>query len=226
MPGAGDTPAPADFDFSVESLSNALARYIEARDFKNLTIIASSLGAALTFVAILRNAASLAPRIRSLCIVDGACYPQKFPPFVDVLRWPIVRNLSDHAQPSQQIAETLARWALGYCFFDRSRITEEQVKEYASYARRDDTRRAIGRIARSINPSTLARHVPLLKTIAIPSLLIWGSHDRVIPVENGRRLQGDLPNAQFFAIERCGHLPQEERPDEFVSLMRRYYKPS
>ena len=34
----------------------------------------------------------------------------------------------------------------------------------------------------------------------------------------------DLPNAQFVEIERCGHLPQEERPDDVVSLMRRFYK--
>ena len=47
----------------------------------------------------------------------------------------------------------------------------------------------------------------------------------MIPVENGRRLERDLLNAYFVAIERCGHLPQEERPDEVIALMRRYHKP-
>jgi len=56
-------------------------------------------------------------------------------------------------------------------------------------------------------------------------LIIWGDEDRVIPVANGRRLERDLPNAHLFVIERCGHLPQEERPDEVIALMRRCHKP-
>jgi pimeloyl-ACP methyl ester carboxylesterase len=224
LPGHGESLAPADFDFSVENLSDVLARYIESRDFRNLTVIASSLGATITLLAMLRNSISLSQRVSSLCIIDGACYPQTLPFFVDLLRWPVVGALSEGVAPSQKVAETLARLVLGYCFHDGSRITEEHIKEYAGYVRHRENRRAIGRIARSIDTATLARYVPLLKTIKTPSLLIWGNEDRVVPVENGRRLQRDLPNAQFVEIERCGHLPQEERPDDVGSLMRRFYK--
>ena len=224
LPGHGESPAPADFDFSVENLSDVVARYIESRDFKNLTVVASSLGATVTLLAMLRNAISLGQRVSSLCIIDGACYPQTLPFFVDLLRWPVVGELSESVAPSQQAAEVLARLVLGYCFFDDSRITEEHIKEYAGYVRHRENRRAIGRIARSIDTATLSRYVPLLKTIKIPSLLIWGREDRVIPIESGRRLHRDLANAQFFAVERCGHLPQEERPDDVVSLMNRFYK--
>jgi pimeloyl-ACP methyl ester carboxylesterase len=226
LPGHGESAAPADFNFSIENLSDVLTRYIESRDFKNLTVVASSLGATITLLAMLRNATSLSQRVSSLCIIDGACYPQTLPFFVDLLRWPVVGELSESVAPSQKIAETLARLVLGYCFFDSSRITQEHIKEYAGYVRHSENRRAIGRIARSIDATTLARYVPLLKTIKIPSLLIWGSEDRVIPVESGRRLQRDLPNAQFVAIERCGHLPQEERPDDVVALLRGFYKPA
>jgi pimeloyl-ACP methyl ester carboxylesterase len=222
LPGHGESPAPADFDFSVENLSDVLTRYIEARNFRNLTIVASSLGAAITLIAMLRNSTSLGQRVSSLCIIDGACYPQTFPFFIDLLRWPVVGELSESVTPSQEMAEALAKLVLGYCFFDGSRITEEHIKEYAGYVRHRENRRAIGRIARSIDTTTLSRYVPLLKTIRVPCLLVWGSEDRVIPVESGRRLQRDLPNAQFFAVERCGHLPQEERPDEVVSLIRRF----
>jgi pimeloyl-ACP methyl ester carboxylesterase len=146
------------------------------------------------------------------------------PFFVDLLRWPVIGKLSEGVAPSQEVAETLARLVLGYCFFDGSRITEEHIKEYAGYVRHRENRRAIGRIARSIDTATLARYVPLLKTIKAPSLLIWGSEDRVIPIESGRRLQRDLPNAQIFAVERCGHLPQEERPDDVVALIRHFHR--
>jgi pimeloyl-ACP methyl ester carboxylesterase len=225
MPGAGSSPAPANFNFALENLSDVLAQYIVSNDLKNLTIVSSSLGAAIAFIAILRNFPSLSTRVSSLCVIDGACYPQRFPFFIDLLRWPIVANLSDSADPPQEMAEFLARTVLGYLFFDASRITEEQVQEYTGYITSREHRRAIAQIARALDMAVLSRYVPLLKTIKIPTLIIWGDEDRVIPVANGRRLERDLGNAHFFAIERCGHLPQEERPDEVIALMRRYHKP-
>ena len=225
MPGAGNSPAPANFDFALENLSDTVAQYVVSNDLKNLTIVSSSLGAAITFIAILRNFPSLAPRIGSLCVIDGACYPQRFPFFIDLLRWPVVAGLSEQTDPPPELAEFLARTVLGYLFFDASRITDDQAREYAGYITGREHRRAIAKIARALDMAVLSRYVPLLKTIRMPTLIIWGSEDRVIPVENGRRLERDLSNAYFVAIERCGHLPQEERPDEVIALMRRYHKP-
>lgn len=225
LPGAGGSPVPPNFDFSLESLSDVVARYIVSQDLKNLTVVSSSLGAAITFMAILRNHPSLSTRISSLCVIDGACYPQRFPFFIDLLRWPIVASLSEEADPPAEMAEFLARTVLGYLFFDASRITEEQAREYTGTITSREHRRAIARIARALDMAVLSRYVPLLKTVGIPTLIIWGSEDRVIPLANGRRLERDLPNAHLFVIDRCGHLPQEERPDDVIALMRRYHKP-
>ena len=225
LPGAGESPVPPSFGFSLEDLSDVVARYIVANDLKSLTIVSSSLGAAITFMAILRNFPSLAPRISSLCVIDGACYPQRFPFFIELLRWPIVTKLSDGSDPPQEMAEFLARTVLGYLLFDASRITEERAQEYAGYITSRENRRAIGKIARALDMAVLSRYVPLLKTIKMPTLIIWGNEDRVVPVANGRRLERDLPNAQMSVIERCGHLPQEERPEDVIALMRRYHKP-
>ena len=224
LPGAGGSPAPANFNFTLENLSDVVAQYIVSNDLKNLTIVSSSLGAAITFIAILRNFPSLGPRVSSLCVIDGACYPQRFPFFIDLLRWPIVANLSDSADPPQEMAEFLARTVLGYLFFDANRITE-RAQEYAGYITSREHRRAIAQIARALDMAVLSRYVPLLKTIKIPTLIIWGDEDRVIPLANGRRLERDLANAHLFVIERCGYLPQEERPEDVIALMRRYHKP-
>src|SRR5204862_2171669 len=45
LPGHGASPAPVDFDFSIENLSDVLIRCIESRDFKTLTVDGSTLGA-------------------------------------------------------------------------------------------------------------------------------------------------------------------------------------
>ncbi|WP_102345045.1 alpha/beta fold hydrolase [Bacillus sp. Marseille-P3661] len=52
-----------------------------------------------------------------------------------------------------------------------------------------------------------------LKQIHTPTLLIWGKHDRIVPVRIGKQLHEDLPNSKFIVYEKTGHLVPEERPD-------------
>jgi len=60
-----------------------------------------------------------------------------------------------------------------------------------------------------------------LHRIDVPVKLIWGREDRILPVgfvEEYRRL---LPRAEIHILEKCGHLPQVEKADEFVELVCR-----
>jgi pimeloyl-ACP methyl ester carboxylesterase len=65
---------------------------------------------------------------------------------------------------------------------------------------------------------------PLAKP-AIPTLLLWGAQDRLAPIKHARALQKWIPGARLISIAGAGHMPQIERPQEFVSaimgLMRR-----
>jgi pimeloyl-ACP methyl ester carboxylesterase len=55
--------------------------------------------------------------------------------------------------------------------------------------------------------------------ITQPTLLIWGERDRDIPLRHGEHLHARMPNARLIVLRDCGHLPQEERPDEFAGLV-------
>jgi pimeloyl-ACP methyl ester carboxylesterase len=53
-----------------------------------------------------------------------------------------------------------------------------------------------------------------LQNIDTPCLLIWGEHDKVVPLEIGKRLSKDLPNSELIVLKNTGHLVQEEKPVE------------
>jgi len=55
----------------------------------------------------------------------------------------------------------------------------------------------------------------LPKIADIPTLLIWGSRDRVIPVSSAGPLQRQFRNSKLIVMEGAGHLPYEETPEEF-----------
>jgi len=54
-----------------------------------------------------------------------------------------------------------------------------------------------------------------LATITIPTLIIWGEHDPLIPLEVGKALSMALPHARFIALPNCGHRPPLAQPELF-----------
>jgi 2-hydroxy-6-oxonona-2,4-dienedioate hydrolase len=55
-----------------------------------------------------------------------------------------------------------------------------------------------------------------LRTLDVPTLVIHGRQDRMVPLEQALRLAGGLPSADLVVLERCGHWPAFERPDAFI----------
>lgn len=53
-------------------------------------------------------------------------------------------------------------------------------------------------------------------------LVVTGDTDRLVPAWNARRLASALPNAEFELIKNCGHMPQEETPDELLRIIERF----
>ena len=63
-------------------------------------------------------------------------------------------------------------------------------------------------------------HDPRLKSrlhrIRIPTLFLWGSHDRMLSETYGRAYCAMIPGARFETIDRAGHFPHQEQPKLFA----------
>lgn len=53
----------------------------------------------------------------------------------------------------------------------------------------------------------------------VPSLLVWGERDRMIPVAHGRQAHALMPNSRLEVFEGAGHFPFNDDPDRFVALL-------
>ncbi|MGD1151539.1 MAG: alpha/beta fold hydrolase [Syntrophales bacterium] len=58
-----------------------------------------------------------------------------------------------------------------------------------------------------------------LDNIKIPTLIIWGREDRLFPVGHAYFAREKIPDSHLHIFERCGHMPNFERPEEFNSLV-------
>jgi pimeloyl-ACP methyl ester carboxylesterase len=60
----------------------------------------------------------------------------------------------------------------------------------------------------------------LLPGVCTPTLLVWGSDDAITPLDCGRIYQHVIPDAHLAVIDDCGHMPEMEKPAQFVALVR------
>ena len=56
-------------------------------------------------------------------------------------------------------------------------------------------------------------------SLAIPTLVMTGSQDRMTPPKYGRFLAENIPGAEYVAIEDAGHMLAQERPDEVAGAI-------
>ena len=218
LPGSGDSPAPLDFEYSLQNFSDVIADFIIRKNLNNLMLVGWSLGGGAVLLSLLRRPAELISRIKSLCIIDGVAYPQKFTFFLGLLRLPMFSPALLGLVPAEAHASAVLR----YCYFNPRLITQEQIEEYGKHLRKRHVRQSMINTAKSMDPQSLSKYIDRLKMIDVPSLLIWGQEDRAIPLQIGKRLAGDLKRSSLKIIERCGHMPHEECPDEVITAIREF----
>jgi pimeloyl-ACP methyl ester carboxylesterase len=218
LPGSGSSPVPQDVEYSLEYLSDVVSDFISGNNFKNLTLVGWSMGSGVALLSLLRHSAQLRGRVKALCIIAGIAYPQKFPFFVGLLRRPIFGPALLGVLPAEMYAAAVLR----HCYFDRSLITNEQIREYGGNFRKKEVRQCLIQMARSIRTERALEYIGRLSTIEIPSLLIWGREDQAVPLEIGQRLARELKGSSLKIIEQCGHIPHEERPGEVVAAIKQF----
>lgn len=69
-------------------------------------------------------------------------------------------------------------------------------------------------------PYMYERSLPdLLPRVRVPTLIVWGREDRIVPLECGDRYQRAIPGSRLQVIDQCGHCPHLEKPEEFSQLV-------
>ncbi|WP_019961650.1 alpha/beta fold hydrolase [Woodsholea maritima] len=110
--------------------------------------------------------------------------------------------------------EIAIRAATSALYADPSKVTDAQVRRITDLMKRDGNGEAM--IAR-LEQFTLPDPQADLGEVEVPTLLIWGDHDTLVPTEHGPRFEAAMPNARLVIIENAGHVAMEEAPEESLA---------
>jgi len=61
-----------------------------------------------------------------------------------------------------------------------------------------------------------------LRGVKVPTLIVWGKYDAIIPLNCGELYQKVLSNSRLHVIDRCGHSPALEKPQEFLQVVQAF----
>jgi pimeloyl-ACP methyl ester carboxylesterase len=223
MKGHGSAPKPDDDRYGPADQAELVDRLIAERALRQVTLVGHSLGGGVVLLTALRllDAARRTGReavLKRIVMVAGAAYEQRVPPVVPLARHPwlfmvLMRVLG---------ANLIVRFVLRTIVYDPDSIVEEQVAGYAEPLASSDAVRALIASARRIVPENLGELTARYTELDVPTLLLWGRHDPVVPLAVGERLSRELPRARLRVLEACGHLPAEEHPDESLAILRAF----
>ena len=161
---------------------------------------------------------ALAPdRVRALVLVAPAIIGDVGPPDAvrPLMRTPVGRFVGGRI--IRRFAGPIDRDRISRSWYDPSRATDADVEAYAKPLRVDDWARGLWEVFAAEGAPKLAS---LLSHIEVPTLVVSGDSDPVVSPTSSRRTAAAIPGADYLEIPHCGHTPHEERPDQFVALLR------
>lgn len=112
---------------------------------------------------------------------------------------------------------------LNESYYDKSLVTEELKAKYTAPLKITGWEKAFWNYNKAPRATGVDQD---LAALTMPTLVITGDTDEVVATADSIRLAGELPNAQLVVIENCGHLPNEEKSQEFLTAVAGFLQAS
>lgn len=184
---------------SVGGLQKYVHKFVEHRGYKNIHVLGNSLGGHVALVHILKHPEN----IKSLILTGSSG---------------LFENGMGDSYPKRGDKEYI-RKKTQLTFYDPAMATEELVNEVFEITNNRLKVIKIIALAKSAIRNNLGEELNQVKQ---PVCLIWGNNDTITPPFVGKEFNRLLPNSELHFIDKCGHAPMMEVPEEFNQVLGKF----
>ena len=217
LPGFGLTgPFTGEYtpgDYRGDTYARFVLDLLDKLRLRRVVIGGNSLGGEVAW-----RTAFLAPqRVAALVLVDAAGMP--FTPASIPLGWrlarvPVLNRLFEWVLPRSLVSKSLAE-----VYGDPAKVTPLLVDRYFELTLREGNRHAL---MEHLSTMVIGADAERIATLKLPTLILWGGRDHLIPPEIGRRTQQEIAGSRLVVFDDLGHVPQEEDPARTVAPVREF----
>jgi len=219
LAGFGESD-PMPGESTLPGITDAVADFLdEIGETRPAHLVGNSLGGAVAMLLALRYP----DRVRSLVLANSAGFGQEVTIALRILALrPLGRLL---LRPSLAGSRRTER----AIFRDGSFATEARIERALELSRRPHGARVMLDLAKSLASIRGTRRpwrdalIAATATAAVPTLVVWGSHDLILPAVHLEAAKRLLPHARTHLFTDTGHMPQIERAEEFAALVRDFW---
>lgn len=187
---------------SVGGLAKFVHKFIETRGYTGIHLLGNSLGGHVGLVYVLKNNPAT---IRSIILTGSSG---------------LFENGMGDSYPKRGDYEYI-RKKTEYTFYDPTMATKELVDEVFEITNNRLKVIKIIALAKSAIRNNLGEE---LNQITKPTLLVWGNNDNITPPFVAKEFNKLIPNSELHFIDKCGHAPMMEVPDEFNAILHKFLK--
>jgi len=218
LPGHGLSRCVDNDEIGIEQFIASIDRVTHSLDVDQFTLVGSSMGGHTAWAYALAHP----ERLDGLVLVDAAGWlsapgeDDKDPVIFKLLRNGFARNVMKDLDMS-----ALIRSGLENSFADPELVTDEMVERYSAMSRAPCHREALLKIMSGTTlrvPASKER----LSAIAVPTLILHGDTDNLIPVAHAEKFADAIPGSKLIIYPETGHIPQEEQPVASVEDFRAF----
>lgn len=219
LPAYGLTGPNPTSDYSQEFYASFINDFLTKLGVKQCIISGNSLGGSIAW----NFAVKYPEKVSKMILVDAGGYAMKsksVPIAFQVAGWPLIKNLFKYVTPRSIVQKSVEN-----VYADKSKVTETLVDRYFELSLREGNRQAfIDRMSEFRNKGIINIKTSQIKDLSMPTLIIWGDKDLLIPLEVGEKFHADLPNDTLVVFKDLGHTPMEEDAAKTVAAVKDFLK--
>ena len=201
MPGFGLTGPTPDGDYTIAAYVRFATAVLDHFGIEHCVLAGNSFGGWVAW----ETALAQPGRVNALILVDSAGYAirsQSVPIAFRIAQIPVLNRLMEVTLPRSMI-ESSVRNVYGH----PDKVTPELVDRYYEITLRQGNRRSL--VQRFVQ-APLGIDEERIKELRVPTLILWGGRDRLIPLEYAGLFNRDIAGSELVVFDDLGHVPQEE----------------
>ncbi len=216
--GFGFSDKPIDFSYTlIDQASIALALW-EALHLTEVTILAHDYGTSVATEILARSQEENIVQINSIILCNGSIH-------IELAKLRFIQKLLKHKVTGPIVARLASERTfvrkMTNIWHDKSAVNSEEFKEMWQLLIRDNGRKVLPKITQYINQryTNWNRWVGALERTEIPVKIVWATEDPVAVKAIALQLHKEIPNSTLHLLEKTGHYPMLENPEEWLELI-------
>ncbi|MDH3779643.1 MAG: alpha/beta hydrolase [Nitrosopumilus sp.] len=207
LPGFGESDKPLSIDYTIKTFRDVVIDFLNLLALNDMTsIVGHSLGGYVASEVTMQNKTN----VERLVLIDSSGFLKKPTPLLE-------KYLSVAMNPTNVNVRNIFEQMVS----DGTKIPLKLVESFIKRINLPNAKYAFrSTLQNSTNTQIKLDKLKLMDSI--PTLIIWGVEDRVIPLQHSELFKKSISNSHVEIIQDAGHAPFTEKPEQVSELIRNF----